>query len=52
MTKQLTNFKKIFKPDAKLAKTRNVDMVSAAKTILASYGFGPAVESPNVYIEN
>ena len=49
--KATANFKKIFKPDAKLAKTRNVDMVSAAKTILASYGFGPAVESPNVYIE-
>ena len=49
--KATANFKKIFKPDEKLAKTRNVDMVSAAKTILASYGFGPAVESPNVYIE-
>ena len=49
--KATANFRKIFKPDAKLAKTRNVDMVSAAKTILASYGFGPAVESPNVYIE-
>ena len=49
--KATANFKKIFKPDEKLAKTRNVDMVSAAKTILASYGFGPAVKSPNVYIE-
>ena len=27
-------------------------MVSAKKTILASYGFGPAVESPNVYMKN
>jgi hypothetical protein len=50
--KATANFRKIFKPDAKLAKTRNVDLVSAAKTILASYGFGPAVESPNVYIQN
>ena len=50
--KATANFKKIFKSDKKLAKTRNVDMVSAAKTILASYGFGPAVQSPNVYIQN
>ena len=49
--KATDNFKKIFQTDKKLAKTRNVDMVSAAKTILASYGFGPAVETPDVYIE-
>ncbi len=46
-------FRKIFKKsDKDMKDTRNVDLVNVAKTILASYGFGPAVESPNVYIEN
>jgi len=51
--KATDNFKKLFKKsDKDMKDTRNVDLVNVAKTILASYGFGPAVESPNVYIEN
>ena len=46
-------FRKIFKKsDKDMKDTRNVDLVNVAKTILASYGYGPAVKSPNVYIEN
>ncbi len=51
--KATNNFKELFKKsDKDMKDTRNVDLVNVAKTILASYGFGPAVESPNVYIEN
>ncbi len=46
-------FRKIYKKsDKDMKDTRNVDLVNVAKTILASYGYGPAVKSPNVYIEN
>ena len=32
--------KKIFKPDAGMAKTRNVDLINVARAILAQYGLG------------
>ena len=58
--KQVTNkeslFKKFFRSDKKLFKKgksqRNSDLVSAGRAILSSYGIGPIVEDPNVYIEN
>ena len=58
--KQVTNkdslFNKFFGSDKKLFKKgksqRNSDLVSAGRAILSSYGIGPIVENPNVYIEN
>ena len=57
--KQVTNkdslFNKFFGSDKKLFKKgksqRNSDLVSAGRAILSSYGIGPIVENPNVYIE-
>ena len=58
--KQVSNkdslFNKFFGSDKKLFKKgksqRNSDLVSAGRAILSSYGIGPIVENPNVYIEN
>ena len=44
-------FKKIFKTDKKIAKTRTTDLVNAARSILAAYQVGPAVENPAQYTE-
>ena len=58
--KQVTNrdslFNKFFGSDKKLFKKgksqRNSDLVSAGRAILSSYGIGPIVENPMVYVEN
>ncbi|MBK8168161.1 MAG: hypothetical protein IPK64_19615 [bacterium] len=39
-------FKRFFRPDAKLAKTRNVDFVTAGRAVLAWYGLGPKGDKP------
>ena len=44
-------FKQIFKTDKKIAKTRNTDLVNAARSILAAYQVGPAVDNPAQYTE-
>ena len=45
-------FKKIFQKDKKIASLkRNTNLVNAAKSILASYGLGPAVENPAQYTD-
>ena len=39
---------KLFKKsEAKLAATRNTDLVNAARAIMSSYGVGPKIENPN-----
>ena len=49
-------FNKFFGSDKKLFKKgksqRNSDLVSAGRAILSSYGIGPIVENPMVYVEN
>jgi Large polyvalent protein associated domain 22 len=42
---------KVFVADIKQAKTRNMDMVNAARAILASHGLGKTDESPSSYLE-
>lgn len=42
---------KAFVSDIKQSKTRNMDMVNAARAILASHGIGRSEESPNSYLE-
>ena len=45
-------FDKIFQPDKKLANNKyNTDLVNAAKSILAAYQLGPAVDKPSQYTE-
>ena len=39
-------FRKMFESDAKLAKTRDIDLVNAARAILAHFGYGPATGKP------
>lgn len=46
-----TAFAKLKKPDAKLAKGRDVDMVNAARAILGRYGIGPRGEEAFAYLE-
>jgi hypothetical protein len=45
------DFKKFFKADKKVTKTRNMDLVDAARSILSSYGIGPKSKSPLEFIE-
>ena len=43
--------KKFFQSDNKIKKLkRNSDLVNAGRAILSSYGIGPLVENPNVYV--
>jgi hypothetical protein len=45
------DFRKFFKADDKLAKTRNMDLVDAARAILSAFGFGKSDKSPAEYID-
>jgi hypothetical protein len=49
--KGVESFRKFFKSDEKMAKARNMDLVDAARAILASYGLGQSNKSPTDYIE-
>ena len=44
-------FKQVFGSDKKIATRRNMDLVNAARAILASYGLGPAVDKPSAYTD-
>jgi hypothetical protein len=44
-------FKRFFGSDEKIAKTRNMEIVSAARAILGWYGFGKRDKSPAEYVE-
>jgi len=44
-------FKQVFGPDKKIAARRNMDLISAARAILAAYGLGPAVDKPSAYTD-
>ena len=46
------DFDKFFKKSDKDYKnTRNTDLINAARSILAAYGVGPAVDNPTIYLE-
>jgi hypothetical protein len=47
----LEEFKKVFRRDETLSKTRDIDLVNAARSILASYGIGRTDKSPIEYLE-
>ena len=51
VAKTVKDFRKFFKADDKLAKTRNMDLVDAARAILSAFGFGKSDKSPVEYIE-
>ena len=49
--KGVDSFKKMFKSDEKMAKNRNMDLVDAARSILAYYGLGQKNKAPTDYID-
>lgn len=49
--KAVEGFRKFFKSNERLAKTRNMDLVDAARSVLAYYGLGQKGKSPVEYIE-
>lgn len=49
--KGVESFRKFFKSDEKMAKNRNMDLVDAARSILAYYGLGQKGKAPTEYIE-
>ena len=49
--KALEGFKKFFRADDRIAANRNMDLVDAARSILAYYGLGKKGKSPVEYIE-
>jgi hypothetical protein len=51
VAKTVKDFRKFFKADDKLAKTRNMDLVDAARAILSAFGFGKSDKSAFEYIE-
>lgn len=48
--KALKGFEKAFGNDEKMAKTRNIDLVNAARAILGSYGIGPSTDNPLAFL--
>ncbi len=46
----LKRFKKMFKPDERLSKTRDMNMVNAARSIAASYGIGASSSSAHEFL--
>jgi len=49
--KQVSLFKRFFKDDKKIAATRNMDLVNAARSILAFYGLGKHDKLPGAYLK-
>lgn len=49
--KQLKNFKRLFRADEDLAKNRDVDLVNAARAILADYGITKSEKTAAEYLE-
>jgi hypothetical protein len=49
--KALKDFRKFFKADEKIAKSRNMDLVDAARSILAFYGLGKHDKLPSAYTD-
>jgi len=51
INKALKGFRAIFKSDEKVAKGRDINLVNAARAILASHGIGSAEKSARSYLE-
>ena len=49
--KALKDFRRFFKADEKIAKNRNMDLVDAARSILAFYGLGKHDKLPSAYTD-
>lgn len=49
--KAIKRFKRILKPDEKLAKTREMDLVNAARALLARVGLGKTDKTAEEYLE-
>jgi hypothetical protein len=49
--KAVEGFRKFFRADDRLSKTRNMDLVDASRSILAYYGLGQKGKNPVEYIE-
>ena len=50
--KAVKNFKKIFKKDEDLAKTRDIDLVNAARAILAHFGITKSDKTADAYLKD
>lgn len=50
--KKVKDFKKLFKKDQDLSKTRDVDLVNAARAVLAEFGIGKTDRSAVSYLES
>ena len=50
--KSLSDFEKLAGKDEKLGKTRDLDYVNAARSLLANFGIGKAEKDPDVYLKN
>ena len=50
--KSLSDFKQLAGKDEKLGKTRDLDYVNAARSLLANFGIGKADKDPDVYLKN
>lgn len=46
----LIDFKKLFRKDATLAKTRDMDLVNAARSVLSAFEIGSAKGNPDSYL--
>jgi hypothetical protein len=51
VAKALEMFRKIFKSDKNMAKSRNMDLVNAARSILSAFNLGPEGVSPAQFIQ-
>jgi hypothetical protein len=49
--KAIVKFRRLFKADADIAKTRNMDKVMAARAILAAFGLGRSDKPVSAYME-
>lgn len=51
VTKALKDFRKFFRADAKIAQTREMSLVMAARSILAAHGIGRSDMAPSAYLD-
>ena len=49
--KSMELFKKLFRKDDKLASTRDMNYISVARAMLATYGLGKSEQPPSFYLE-
>lgn len=50
VTDGLQEFKKVFQSDTKLAKTRDMDLINAARSILSEFGIGTSKGTPDSFL--